>query len=69
LRMKRSQFLRPNDSAFLLRATMPAAHAVCDSDVDPASSKCLLGSADRFGRELLAHVTQVRISTRSTNTS
>jgi AbrB family looped-hinge helix DNA binding protein len=33
---------RSNDSAFLLRATMPAAHAVCDYDADPASSKCLL---------------------------
>ena len=36
--------LTPNDSAFLLRATMPAAHAVCDPDADPASSKCLLDS-------------------------
>jgi hypothetical protein len=51
LRMKRSQFLRPNDSAFLLRATMPAAHAVCDSDVDPASSKCLLESVPARPKE------------------
>lgn len=34
----------PNDFAFLLRATIPTAHAVCDPDADPASSKCLLGS-------------------------
>jgi len=37
-----------NVSAFLLRATMPAAHAVCDDNADPASSKCLLdGTAVR----------------------
>nr|ADI23666.1 hypothetical protein [uncultured Gemmatimonadales bacterium HF4000_15H13] len=36
----------PNDSVFLLRAMMLAAHAVCDPDVDPASSECLLDLSD-----------------------
>jgi hypothetical protein len=31
---------RPNDFGILLRATMPAEHAVCDLDVDSASNKC-----------------------------
>ena len=40
-----------NDSAFLLRATKPAAHAVCDFGADPASSKCLLcGSASDYSK-------------------
>jgi hypothetical protein len=45
---------RSNDSAFLLRAPMPAAHAVCDSDADPASSKCLLESVEASGNGGLA---------------
>ncbi len=39
-----------NDSAFLLRAKTPTAHAVCDSDADPASSKGLLDSAAEDSR-------------------
>ena len=34
-----------NDFAILLRATMHAAHAVCDYDADRASSNCLLDGA------------------------